>query len=223
MRKGERSMRKIKTFLCFLLIAVCLAGMIPAAYAAEEFCTMWNMETISNQNISEYTYFVDTFGYEYSSAVCFDVTLGSGATYDLSGQYARFTGTLTTSEKTKSDVQFNFAILLDGKIAYSMKEMTKQTKPDTIDLDLNGATFQRAYVFYVESTTNMDTLKWNYVMRGAKAVAGAPFSETDNWKAFKEYDKLTNWVVPEAEGTYIMFLNYVDVNGVAQQRSIVLG
>ena len=148
-------MAKIKTFINFLLIAVCLAGMIPAAYAAEEVCTMWNMDTISSQNILENIDFVDTFGYEYESAVGFDVCLGSGAVYDLAGQYTRFTGTLTTSQQTNSDVVFDFAILLDGKIAYSKTGITKQTPPEFIDLDLSGvrtmqivtSTKQRSYTF----------------------------------------------------------------------------
>jgi hypothetical protein len=132
-------MEQMKKTLCFLLILGCLIGMGTTAYAAPEKQAMWNMQECKSENTNFQENFTDAFGNTYCGAVCFDVTLGSSAEYDLSGRYSSFVGTLTTSDRTDSKASFDFAIVLDGKIVYYKQDFTKHSPPEQFEVDLTGA------------------------------------------------------------------------------------
>ncbi len=164
-------MKKTVKFLCFVMIVVCMVMSVPTAYAAQQSVAMWDMEKVESVNTVFVKDFTDSFGNAYQGAVCFDVALGSKAEYDLSGQYSSFTGTLATSGETNSAASFNFAIVLDGQIAYVKQGFTRQSVPEKIVLDLTGAKTMQ-----ILTSTNYGAYTYVYVANGSFCCAEQPTS-----------------------------------------------
>ena len=93
---------------------------------------------------------------------------------------------------------------------------------NVISVDMKDLEYVRAYTFYAESYAGIDTYNWSPVNRLAKAVTGSPFGAKQEFKTHHEYENLEGFVLPEAEGDYVVFLTYVDAHGVEQQMSVNL-
>jgi hypothetical protein len=89
-------------------------------------------------------------------------------------------------------------------------------------VDMNGLSYSRGYIFYLESAEGVDTNDWNSVMKAAKRITGSPFSVTDDWKTYSKLDNLNNATLPAKSGVYVLFVTYVDAEGATQQISEVI-
>lgn len=182
----------MKKLLCLFVAFFCLLSLMPVALAAGAGVSMADMQSVDSQNANYQESFTDTFGNTYSGAVCFDVTLGSYARYTLGGKFSRFVGTLTTSKDTNSNASFDIAIALDGKIVWSRQGFDKNTDPEKIDINLQGAqsmqvltdtratAFTFLYIadgiFYPTETSNLQPQPQMHTLKDA------PLSDSGNYR-----------------------------------------
>ena len=93
---------------------------------------------------------------------------------------------------------------------------------DMFAIDMDGLTYKKGYIFYLENAEGADMSSWDALYAAAKVVPGSAFNATDEYKSFSNLNNLNNYLLPYVEGDYVLFMIYEDENGVEQNLARVI-
>ena len=93
---------------------------------------------------------------------------------------------------------------------------------DMFAIDMDGLTYKKGYIFYLENAEGADMSSWDALYAAAKVVPGSAFNATDEYKSFSNLNNLNNYLLPYVEGDYVLFVIYEDENGVEQNLARVI-
>lgn len=127
--------------------------------------TLKNITTISSDRINVTKDVVkDRYGNIYDGGVSYDAYYGEPyGLYNLSGKYTTFTTTAFPSTDTDNKLILSISIYLDDELVYYKDEITNETAPIDISLDVTGKqtmriivkssdTWGRAYLYFSNSS-----------------------------------------------------------------------
>lgn len=92
----------------------------------------------------------DRWGNVYDGAVKFESNNDAFGLYNLNGQYTRLTGTVFVSKDSSNGANVSFSVYLDEKLVQHVENITVETAPIALDIDVTGATTLRITTAHTE-------------------------------------------------------------------------
>lgn len=80
----------------------------------------------------------DSHGKEYVSSYVLDASYNAWVTYDLDGMYTEISGILSTYEDTEENANLNIGFFGDGKLLYTVKDISGWEKAMPFTVDVTG-------------------------------------------------------------------------------------
>jgi len=95
-----------------------------------------HIETIENA-------VTDRWGGVYDGAIQFDCSYDAFGLYNLNAGYSKFSATVFTPKETSSNSNLSFAIYLDEVLIHHVDNITVESEPVVVDIDVSGAITMR--------------------------------------------------------------------------------
>ena len=101
--------------------------------------TLKNITTISSDRVSVTKDVIkDRYGNIYDGGVCYDAYYDSFGLYSLAEKFTNFKSTAFVSTDTGNEVSFSISIYLDEELVFFKDEITNETAPFEISLNVTG-------------------------------------------------------------------------------------
>jgi tetratricopeptide (TPR) repeat protein len=124
---------------------------VRAELASQMPMTLKNLTQVSAQGIEVIKEAVtDRWGNVYDGAVKFEANNDAFGLYNLNGQYTRLTGTVFVSKESSNGTNVSFSVYLDEKLVQHVENITVETAPIALDVDVTGATTLRITTAHTE-------------------------------------------------------------------------
>lgn len=113
--------------------------------------TLKNLTQVSAQDVDVIKDAItDRWGNVYDGAVKFEANNDAFGLYNLNGQYTRLTGTVFVSKDSSNGANVSFSVYLDEKLVQHVENITVETAPIALDIDVSGATTLRITTAHTE-------------------------------------------------------------------------
>ena len=106
--------------------------------------TLKNLTLVSSEDIDVITSVVsDRWGDVYDGAVKYDASYDAYGLYNLNKLYTTFTGTVFVATEASTGKNMSVAIYLDEELAFYQDNITEETPPINLEIDVTGKTTMR--------------------------------------------------------------------------------
>ena len=101
--------------------------------------TLKNITTVSSDNVEVIEEAVkDRYGNVYDGCVIYNAYGNAYGLYNLSGKYKTFTATAFVTSESSNETKISVSIYVDDKLVLFKDNITEETKPIEINLDISG-------------------------------------------------------------------------------------
>ena len=187
--------RLFSAFLCTVVVfSISISSTIISAFAATSTSKFVDMHEMNSYCVETRDEITDSYGKSYSSNIfAFDARKRGYISYELKGNYSKFTGSLVAATNTSSDAKMMLSIFADGKEVYTISGFTKQMDAQNIDIDLTGVNTLE----FKSRDANDVYDAWLYITDGVFTAAESPSL------SYAEWDTLADVVLVDS-GYYLM-------------------
>lgn len=100
--------------------------------------TLFNITTVSSDNIKTLTDPIkDRYGNIYDGGILYDASLDAYGLYNLNCEYTKFEATSFVSTEAENGKKISMAIYVDDKLEYYKDNITEETQPLKISIDIS--------------------------------------------------------------------------------------